>query len=135
MPEFIQPYHATLFCLLVLAGLLVIQFAVADVAGIRAKHVPGMPITGGHSDFLFRATRAYANSYENLGLLLLLVLLCLFSGAHPAWTAVGTGLFTLGRAGHMCCYYADWRLARSVFFGLGALGQLILLGAAALALL
>ena len=38
----------------VLGGLVLVQAVVADVAGIRSKHTPGMPVTTGHDDFLFR---------------------------------------------------------------------------------
>lgn len=131
----LSPYGGTLNALLVLAVLMVIQFGVADVAGLRAKHVPGMPVTSGHGDFFFRATRAYANTNESIGLFLLLVLLCIFSGADPAWTARAAWAFAVGRAGHMACYYADLRLARSGFFVLGALANLVLLVLAGGALL
>lgn len=134
MHEFLLPYHDSLMALLVLAVLAVIQFAVADVAGIRAKHVPGMPVTGGHDSFLFRATRAHANTYENLGLFLLLVMLCFFGGANSRWTAIGIWVFTAARAVHMTCYYADLRALRSTAFTVGALAELQLLVLAILAL-
>lgn len=133
MSELLAPYHLSIIALLVLAVLMTLQFGIADVAGIKAKHVPGMPIAGGHDDFHFRAARAYANSYENMGLFLLVLLLCFFTGANPLWTGVWTCVFVAGRAGHMACYYADLRTLRSVFFGIGGLGQIGLLGSAILA--
>jgi len=133
--DLILPYQAGLYGLLVLAGLIAIQFMVADVAGIRAKHVPGMPVTGGHDSFHFRAVRAHANTYEQLGLFVLLVLLCLLAGAHPKWTGHAIWLFTLARAGHMACYYADLRAPRSAAFGAGQLAQVWMLVLAAFALL
>ena len=135
MPSFLLPYASTLTALFVLAVLIAIQFGVADIAGIRAKHVPGMPVIGGHGDFFFRATRAHANSQETLGLFLLLVLLCLFSAANPKWTDNYVWLFVAARAGHMVCYYADWRAARSGFFTLGALAEVGMLILVAFALL
>jgi uncharacterized MAPEG superfamily protein len=127
MQVLLMPYHSSVLGLLALAVLAVIQFGVADIAGIRAKHVPGMPVAGGHDSFLFRATRAHANTYENLGLFLLLVLICLFAGASPRWTAICIWLFVAARVAYMGCYYADLRFARSTAFAVGALAQLGLL--------
>jgi uncharacterized MAPEG superfamily protein len=130
MQELLVPYHSAVVGLLVLAVLTAIQFAISDVAGIRAKHVPGMPITDGHKSFLFRATRAYANTYENLGFFLLLVLICVFTAASPKWTSILVWVFTAARAAHMTCYYADLRTLRSIAFAIGSLAELGLLAAA-----
>lgn len=134
MHELLLPYHTSLMGLLILAVLIVIQFGIADVAGIRAKHVPGMPVTEGHGSFLFRATRAHANTYENIGLFLLLVMLCLFGGANPLWTSIGIWVFVVARAVHMICYYADLRAIRSTAFTIGAIAELGLLAVAIIAL-
>lgn len=129
-----QPYHDALVGLFALAVVIVIQFTVADITFIRAKHIPGMPVTGGHSSFFFRATRAYANTYESIGLFLLAVLLCILSGADAKWTAGFIWVFTASRAAHMGCYYADLRAPRSIVFGIGALAVLGLLVEAGVAL-
>lgn len=123
----LAPYHSGLLALLALAALMVVQFAVADLTGIRAKHEPGTPVAGGHGSFLFRATRTYANSNENLGLLLLLVVVCFFTAAAaPGVNALLWGYFA-ARVAYTVCYYADWRTLRSIVFGLGALAQVGLL--------
>ena len=127
MQELLMPYHTSVLGLLTLAVLAMIQFLVADVVGIRAKQVPGLPVKGGHDSFLFRATRANANTAENLGLFLLLVLLCFFSAANPKWTAIGIWVFVAARAAHMSFYYADLRTLRSAAFGVGLIGELVLL--------
>lgn len=109
-------------------GLLVlIQFLILDVSQIRSRHVPGTPVLGGHDDFLFRASRAHANSIENLGLFLLLSLSAMLLGCDPGATAIAAWSFTAARAAHMTCYYADWRLARSAAFAAGLLATLALL--------
>lgn len=120
-------YLCALAAAVTLAVLILIQFVVVDVVSIRSKQVPGMPVTGGHESFHFRAVRAHANTYENLGLFLLVFFSALLLGADPAWTAIAAWTFTAARAGHMFCYYADWRSARSVAFGLGLLAQIALL--------
>jgi uncharacterized MAPEG superfamily protein len=120
-------YLCALAAAVTLGLLILIQFVVVDVVSIRSKQVPGMPVTGGHESFHFRAVRAHANTYENLGLFLLVFFSALLLGADPAWTAIAAWTFTAARAGHMFCYYADWRSARSVAFGLGLLAQIALL--------
>jgi uncharacterized MAPEG superfamily protein len=127
MVEMLQPYHGLLAASAVLATLVLVQVLVADLAGMRAKHVPGMPITTGHGDFHFRATRAHANTNENLPVWVLLVLLAVLLAADPKWSAYAAWLFAAARAGHMLFYYLDLRLARSVAFGLGLLAQFVLL--------
>jgi uncharacterized MAPEG superfamily protein len=127
MLEGLLPYHPTLLACAVLAVLMFVQVIVLDVASIRAKHVPGMPITAGHGNFLFRAARAHGNTNENLALFLLLIVLAVLLGAAPRWTWYAAWAFTLARAGHMFFYYFDWRAARSVAFGAGLLAQFALL--------
>jgi uncharacterized membrane protein YecN with MAPEG domain len=75
MQELLMPYHSLLAACTALVGLVLVQVLVADFAGIRAKHVPGMPIADGHKSFLFRATRAHGNTVENLALFVMTVLL------------------------------------------------------------
>lgn len=134
MHELLLPYHASVLGLFALAVLTLIQFAVADYMLIREKQVPGMPVTAGHDSFLFRATRAHANTNDNLGLFLLLVLLCLFSGANTQWTSTAIWVFVAARVAHMVCYYADLRAMRSGAFVVGTIAELGLLGVAAQAL-
>jgi uncharacterized MAPEG superfamily protein len=135
MQEFLLPYASALTALLALAVLMLIQFAVADFTGIRAGHVPGTPVGGGHDSFLFRATRAHANSNENLPLLLLLALLCILLGASAQWTANWLWVYFAARAAHMALYYADLRNPRSAAFVVGTVAQLGLLALAVMALL
>lgn len=128
------PYTSLAAAGFALAILLLAQILVADVAGIRARHVPGTPVTGGHDDFLFRATRTHANTNEVLGLFLLLLVVAIVAGADPRWSAAAAWGFVAARAGYAVCYYADWRTARSVVFGAGLLAQAALLAACLAAL-
>jgi len=118
-----------------LAVLILLQFLVVDIAGMRSGKVPGMPVTGGHDSFEFRATRAHANTNESLGLYLLSFFAALLLGTDPRWTAITAWAYTAARAAHMTCYYADWRMARSIAFALGLLAQAGLLLLCILALL
>ncbi len=127
-------YLCALAAAVTLGFLIMIQFLMVDVVSIRNKQVPGMPVKGGHESFHFRAVRAHANTYENLGLYLLAFFCALLLGADAQWTAIAAWAFTVGRAGHMVCYYADWRIARSASFGLGLVAQIGLLVLCAMAL-
>lgn len=117
MPEFLVPYASTLTAYVCLGGVYLLQALVADVVGIRGGHVPGMPITTGHDDLLFRATRAQANTNENLPIFILLSVAAVLLGASATWTNRLVWAFVLARAAHMLAYYADLRPVRSAFFG------------------
>jgi uncharacterized MAPEG superfamily protein len=119
MTEIVGPYSVTLAASVVLAFLVVVQLVVADVAGIRAGHVPGMPVASGHDSFHFRATRAHANTNENLPLFLLVTLAAILLRASPGWTNWLVAGFVAARAVHMAAYYADLRLLRSTAFTVG----------------
>jgi uncharacterized MAPEG superfamily protein len=127
MAELLLPYEGLLTASAVLAALVLVQVLVNDIAGMRAKHVPGMPVAGGHGDFHFRAQRAHANTNENLPVHVLLVVLAVFLSASPRWTGLAAWAFALARAGHMMFYYFDLRLARSIAFGAGLAAQFALL--------
>jgi uncharacterized MAPEG superfamily protein len=134
MWESIAPYQATLAAFVALGVVVIVQFGIADLAGMRARHVPGMPVTSGHDDFFFRAVRTLANTNESLALFVLLALTAILAGATPEWTARWAWLWVGGRAAYTVCYYANWRLARSTVFAIGQAGLVGLLVVAALAL-
>lgn len=130
MPDAILPYAPVAGALLAVGVLCLVQALIADVAGMRAAHVPGTPITGGHDDFLFRATRAQANTNESLGTFILLALAVVGLGASPAWANALVWIFVAARLGHMLTYYLDLRPARSACF---AVGLVALIGLAVIA--
>ncbi len=133
MSEWLSLYEATVFALGATAGLLLIQILVADVAGIRARHEPGTPIAADHGSFLFRASRAHANTNESVAVFALLAVFGIFAGATATWLNALAWGYVAGRAGHMLCYYLDQRLARSAFFvvSLLALVGMLIVGIAA----
>jgi uncharacterized MAPEG superfamily protein len=119
MPQLVATYH-TSFCALVgVAVLWMIQALAVDWYGIRTRHIPGTPVSGGHSSVVFRVFRAHGNTTENLTAFVLCALLAMLLGGPAAWVDGLTVAFFAGRLGHMLCYYADIRLPRSVFFGIG----------------
>ena len=121
MPNIVDPYGPVFAAWLCLAAAYLVQAIVADVAGIRARHVPGMPVTGGHDDFFFRAVRAQANTNESLALFVLLSLAAMLLGANGWLTNALVWVFVIARVVHMLAYYADVRTLRSAAFGVGFL--------------
>lgn len=134
MQDFLVAYTSSLAACTALGALVYTQVLVVDVAQIKAKHVPGMPVTDGHKSFLFRAVRAHANTNENLGLFLLLMFTAVLLQANTAWVNGLAWVFVAARALHMACYYARWGIARSVAFGAGLAAQFGLLIVCALKL-
>lgn len=119
MQDWIVPYSTTLSAMAAAGALAFFQLVVADVAGIRAGHTPGAPVVADHGNFLFRATRAHANTNESLGIFGLLALVSILSGSSAEWTGGLAWTWTGARVGHMACYYAGAGLPRSIFFGIG----------------
>jgi uncharacterized MAPEG superfamily protein len=119
MPEALLAYHSAFVALVVLASLVMLQVLIADYASIRAKHVPGMPVTSGHTSFHFRSVRALGNTNETLGLFLLVFGLAVLFAARAPWVNALVWAYVAGRAGHMLFYYLRQGLLRSLSFGLG----------------
>lgn len=128
-------YHSALVACTVLAGLILVQVIVADLAGMKARHVPGMPVTDGHGSFFFRAHRAHANTNENLGLFVLLLVTAILIGANARWVNGLAWFFVAARGAHMALYYAKQGAARGVAFGAGLFAQAALFVACVAALL
>jgi uncharacterized MAPEG superfamily protein len=100
-----------------------VQLLVADVIGIRRQHTPGTAVRDDHTDALFRATRAHANTTESIGALILIAGFAIAAGGDPAWVNGALWAFLLLRIVHAFAYYFDLRLLRSIAFafGMGAL--------------
>ena len=127
MAELLVPYGSTLTAYVWLGGLYLLQTVVADVVAIRGGHVPGMPVTTGHGDLMFRATRAQADTNENLPIFILLSVAAMLLGASTTWTNRLVWTFVLARAAHMLAYYADLRPVRSAIFGVSTVAMVGLL--------
>ncbi len=122
------PHTVTIGAIGVMAALLIAQILVVDYASIRAKHPPGAPVPADHGSFLFRATRAHGNTNESIAAFILLALFGLLGGADPTWLGAMAWVYVAGRIGHMLCYYANLKAARSVSFGIalaGLIGMLV----------
>ena len=127
-------YQATLIALVAIAGLVLLQLIVADLAAIRAKHKAGIPIPPDFSRFYFRAARAHANTNESVAVFVVLALVGPILAVNPLWLGLLSWSYIACRVAHMLAYYANKKLARSIAFGLSLvalLGMFIASGAAA----
>lgn len=126
MPEFLAPYDGAILALGLFGILYLGQLIAADVIGILAKHTPGTPVTGGHDDLLFRASRAHANTSESVGALILIAAFAILRGAEPAHVNGAVWFVLACRVGHTAAYYLDLRIVRSIVFALGLVGLVAL---------
>ena len=129
MAEALAPYETAVLILGGYGFLAMLQLLVADVVAIRAKHVPGTPVAGDHGDFLFRVTRAHANTIESIGAVILIAGFAIAIGADPDSVNRSLAAFLAFRVLHMAAYYLDIRILRSVAFALSVVALLTTFGA------
>ena len=116
MQEWLLPYAGTVWAMGIMGGLILVQLIVADAAGIRAGHVPGSAVTGGHESFLFRAARAHANTNESIAAFILLALFGILHNAAPGFLNGCALVFVAARIAHMVFYYGGVGVLRSTAF-------------------
>mgnify|MGYP000294822474 CR=1 FL=1 len=120
--ELFEPYKIT-FLVAGLAGLMLfIQIIIADVAAIKAHHTPGYPIKPDHANFLFRAARAHENTNESIAIFALFILFGVFSASDALYLNTFSLIYLVSRVAHMCFYYGNFKLARSISFALSLIG-------------
>ena len=115
------------------AALMILQLVVADVFGIKRKHVPGTPVDANHKDALFRLTRTVANTNESVAIFIAGLLYCVLTSASPTLTAYAAWTYACSRTVYAICYYANLQLLRSISFGVSLLALAWLLGVGLLA--
>lgn len=130
MQEWLAPHAPTIISFGAIAALLLIQLVIADLAAIKVRHLPGAPIEANHSNFLFRAARAYANTNETIAAFILLALFGILSGASSEWLNIFAWVYVGARLAHMLSYYLNLQLLRSIVFGVGlvALFSMLVVG-------
>jgi len=130
LDTYLNEYAPAVLSFGVVGGLLLLQLLVADVLGIVRGHTPGANVEADHDSIMFRAARAHANTNETVAAFIVLVSFAVVSSADPKWVNIFCIAYVIGRIGHMCCYYADLRKLRSVFFGISfvALIGILLVG-------
>ena len=119
--ELIAAYKTSVLVLGLTGLTFFIQLLVADLVSIKQKHVPGTLVEQSHSNLLFRVSRAFANSNETVGILLLFLASAVLSAATPVWVNGFAVVYLDGRWGHMASYYANLKLLRSISFTISAI--------------
>ena len=74
-----------------------------------------------------RAVRAHLNLLENLTPFAILVLTAHVAGKANAMTALGATIFFVARVAHAIVYTAGIKVVRSVVFGVGLAGEVLIL--------
>ena len=122
-------YSESVIALGVLAVLMLVQLLIADVIGIKQKHIPGTSVPSDHKLLLFRATRTVANTNESIGIFLVAFVFAVLSGASTSWVGYSVWGFVIARAIYALMYYADRRMMRSIVFVFVLLSMLSLIAA------
>lgn len=134
MSTILQTHAATVWTLLGLAALVVVQVVVATAATRKAAQVPGLPLTVGHESFAFRAFRAHQNTLENLPPFVLAVVVAVVAGVSPSLLDAASLGFLAARLAHAVAYYRGVAPARTAAFAIGLLAMVVIIVATALAL-
>jgi len=119
--DIVTSYAHTVYAIGSLAFLMLVQLLIADVIGIRSKHVPGSSIPSDHNNLLFRASRVVANANETIGIYILATAFCVLSNVSPQTTALLSWAFVIARLCYAACYYCNLKILRSVIFGISLL--------------
>ena len=125
--DIITSYTYTVYAIASLASLMLVQLLIADIVGIRLKHIPGSTIPSDHNNFLFRASRVVTNTNETIAIYILAIVVCVFSNASPQITAFISWAFVIARLCYALCYYCNLKILRSVIFGISLLALIALL--------
>jgi len=121
MIEALQPFAPTIWALMFIGGLLLMQLLIADAAGLVSGHVPGTAVVSSHESFHFRATRAHANTNESIASFILLTFTGIAVGVEHQWLNWLSITYCVSRFAHMGFYLIGWGALRSVSFGLSLL--------------
>ena len=101
-------YTVALLGILVLILTVLVQGLVAAI--VKASEpgaIPGkIDLTLSHSSFVFRANRTFANSLENIAVMLGASFLAIFVGVDAFWTGVIITIMAVSRIAHMILYYS-----------------------------
>ena len=121
-------------------GILTIIFTVVVQSLIAAKSKASQPdaIPGkidsslSHSSFVFRANRTFANSLENITVMLGASFLAILVGVNVFWTGIIIWVMAISRIIHMILYYSISTeknpSPRSYFYLISLVANIILLG-------
>ena len=126
--ELFEAYKITLLMAGLTGVLMLVQLLIADATAIKLQHTPGYPVDADHKNFLFRATRAHSNTNESVAIFIVFAFFAVLTGSDAVYLNAFSALYFVSRLAHMCFYYADLKLARSISFGfilIGLVGMFI----------
>ncbi len=123
-----EAYAGAVAALGYVAVLMLVQLVVADVVGIRQRHVPGSPVEANHNSVLFRVGRTVGNTNESIAIFICALLFCFYAAGSPTYTSYCAWGFAVFRTLYAVCYYANLQTLRSVSFALALLSLVGLVG-------
>ena len=120
--ELFDPYRITILLLGLTGLMMLVQILIADIAAIKQQHTPGYPVNPDHNNFLFRASRAQANTNESVAVFVLFALFGVFTASNALYLNAFSVIYFVSRIAHMSFYYGNLKLARSISFPLSLVG-------------
>lgn len=118
MLELTQDYLPSLWAMACTGLLMLVQLIIADLSALRTSHIPGTPIDPNPKNFVFRATRAHANTNESIACFMLFIVTGIFANADSLWLNCFAWLYVGCRLAHMAFYYLHKSTLRSLSFGI-----------------
>ncbi|MBQ4880616.1 MAPEG family protein [Pseudoalteromonas luteoviolacea] len=120
--ELFEQYQISILVIGLSGLMFLVQLLVADVVSIKKGQIPGTIVEQSHDNFLFRSSRAIANSNETVGIFILFLMFAFLSSSNSSWVNISAMVYFVGRLGHMVFYYANLKVLRSVAFGVALIG-------------
>ncbi|MBA6262726.1 MAPEG family protein [Colwellia sp. Bg11-12] len=130
----LDSYSVAFFGILIIILTVVVQSLVAAKSkASQPDAIPGkIDSSLSHSSFVFRSNRTFANSLENITVMLGASFLAILVGANVFWTGIIIWVMAISRIIHMILYYAISTeknpSPRSYFYLIALVANIILLG-------
>jgi uncharacterized MAPEG superfamily protein len=130
----LDSYSVAFFGILTIILTVVVQSLVAAKSkASQPDAIPGkIDSSLSHSSFVFRSNRTFANSLENITVMLGASFLAIFVGANVFWTGIIIWVMAISRIIHMILYYSILTeknpSPRSYFYLIALVANIILLG-------
>ena len=130
----LDSYAVAFWGILVMILTVLVQSIVAATSkASQPGAVPGkIDASLSHSSFVFRSNRTFANSLENITVMLGASFLAILVGANIFWTGIVIWVMALSRIVHMILYYSIGTeknpSPRSYFYLIALVSNIVLLG-------
>ena len=130
----LDSYAVAFWGILVMISTVLVQSIVAATSkASQPGAVPGkIDASLSHSSFVFRSNRTFANSLENITVMLGASFLAILVGANIFWTGIVIWVMALSRIVHMILYYSIGTeknpSPRSYFYLIALVSNIVLLG-------